>query len=75
MSHTSLVQRSFVPLWLGGQSFLLPIPHPREACAGEGGVELEVYHGDFGEPSEFLGQARNVALVFRCFDLLPSVVL
>lgn len=40
------------------QSFLLTIPHPREACSGEGGVTIEVYDEDFGNPSDFLGQVN-----------------
>lgn len=38
------------------QSFVLTIPHPREACAEGAGVVLEVYDGVNGEPREFLGQ-------------------
>lgn len=41
------------------QSFLLTIPHPREAAFGGGGVVLEVFDEDFGDPNEFLGQVRG----------------
>lgn len=38
------------------QSFLLSIPHPRETCLGGGGVTVEIFDEDFGDPSDFLGQ-------------------
>lgn len=38
------------------QSFLLTIPHPREASLGQGGVIIEVFDEDFGDPNDFLGQ-------------------
>lgn len=38
------------------QSFLLTIPHPREASFGGGGVVIEVFDEDFGDPVDFLGQ-------------------
>lgn len=41
------------------QSFLLTIPHPREAAFGGGGVVLEVFDEDFGDPNDFLGQVRD----------------
>lgn len=41
------------------QSFLLTIPHPREAAFGGGSVVLEVFDEDFGDPTDFLGQVRD----------------
>lgn len=41
------------------QSILLTISHPREAAVGEGGVTLEVFDEEFGDPHNFLGQVKT----------------
>ena len=41
---------------------MLTIPHPREASFGGGGVTIEVFDEDFGEPIDFLGQVCYIHL-------------
>ncbi|CAM9268105.1 unnamed protein product, partial [Discosporangium mesarthrocarpum] len=57
IARTTTVYQSLEPRWgEEGESFIFPIPHPREVSSGRGDLVVEVFDEDLGQASDFLGQ-------------------